>query len=83
MKKRTKELPSDLVNILTKTDADFDKISDAPYSSMIISLSTSSTSYKTGGVHYSFIEESGFCIFEECLVEDFSIDEANKSETGS
>ena len=35
MKKRTKELPSDLVNILTKTDADFDEGSETPSSFVI------------------------------------------------
>ena len=73
MRKKTKELSSDLVNIQTKTDAGLDKGSDVPRSSIIISLSTSSTCYETGGVNYSFMEESGLCNCEPCLVEDCSI----------
>ncbi len=63
----------------TKTDADFDEGSETSSSFFIIPLSTSSTIYETGNVHYSSMQESESYNYEESFVEECSIDEANQS----
>lgn len=71
------------MNILTKTDADFDEGSETLSSFVVIPPSTNSTSYETGDVYYSFTEESESYKYVECLVEDCSIGELNQSKAGN